>query len=314
MATSSVLTFNEPDQIEAAHAAARAEVVPTAREGLAWRVTRVELDDLWLVRVQESGPRIRYVELDPGRTFLSFLVHQGTDVFVRGVSQPPCSVIRNAQGQAFYERTSGPTDWVSLSIRTAEFMAAGSALAGRDLSAPRDPQVVMPARGNMANLLGAQKAISTLAENSPHRLANVEVARALKQSLIGATIACLSSSDACDEKWSQQTHDTIMRRFRRVLEEHPHRPIYLPEICATIGVPERTLRLCCQERLGMTPKQYLTRRRMHLVQRALKSAEAGATVTEIATRFGFWHLGRFSAGYHAIFGDLPSATLAHHPR
>jgi hypothetical protein len=158
MATSSVLTFNEPDQIEAAHAAARAEVVPTAREGLAWRVTRVELDDLWLVRVQESGPRIRYVELDPGRTFLSFLVHQGTDVFVRGVSQPPCSVIRNAQGQAFYERTSGPTDWVSLSIRTAEFMAAGSALAGRDLSAPRDPQVVMPARGNMANLLGAQKA------------------------------------------------------------------------------------------------------------------------------------------------------------
>jgi AraC-like DNA-binding protein len=193
-------------------------------------------------------------------------------------------------------------------------VAAGSALAGRDLSAPRDPQVVMPAPGNMANLLGAQNAISNLAENSPHRLADVEVARALKQSLIGATIACLSDSDACDEKWAQQTHDTIMRRFRRVLEEHPNRPIYLPEICAAIGVPERTLRLCCQEQLAMSPKQYLTRRRMHLVRRALLAAVAETTVTEIATRFGFWHLGRFSAGYQAIFDELPSATLTHRLR
>ena len=314
MAISSVLTFAEPDQMEAAHAAARAEVVPTAREGLAWHVTRVELDNVWLVRVQESGPRIRYVELDPERTFLSFLVRPGPDVFVRGVSRLPYSLIRHAQGQAFYERTSGPTDWVTLSIPTSEFVAAGSALAGRDLSAPRDPQVVIPAPGNMANLLRAQAATSNLAENSPHLLANVEVARALKQSLIGATIACLGDSDARDEKWAQQTHDTIMRRFRRVLEEHPDRPIYVPEICAAIGVPDRTLRLCCQEHLAMSSKQYLMRRRMHLVRRALQAAVAETTVTEIATRFGFWHLGRFSVGYHTIFGELPSTTLAHHRR
>ena len=110
MATSSVVTYAEPDQMEAAHAAARAEVVPTARESLAWHVTRVELDHVWLVRVQESGPRIRYVELDPERTFLSFLVRPGPDASVRGVSRLPNSLIRHAQGQAFYERTSGPTD------------------------------------------------------------------------------------------------------------------------------------------------------------------------------------------------------------
>jgi hypothetical protein len=68
--------------------------------------------------------------------------------------------------------------------------------------------------------------------------------------LIGATIACLSDADAANEKWAQQTHDTIMRRFRRVLAEHPNRPIYLPEICAAIGVLERALRLCRQEQLG----------------------------------------------------------------
>ena len=310
MGISSVLAFTEPDQMEAAHAASRAEVMPTTREGLAWHVTRVELDNVWLIRVQESDPRIRYVELSPERTFLSFLVQPGPDVFVRGVSRLPNSLIRHAQGQELHERTSGPTDWVSLSIPTSELMAASSALAGRDLSAPRDPHVVMPAPGNMANLLGAQTAISNLAENSPHLLANVEIGRALKQSLIDVTIACLGDSDACDETWTQQTHDTIMRRFRRVLEEHPNRAIYLPEICAAMGVPERTLRLCCQEQLAVSSKQYLMQRRIHLVRRALLAAVPETTVTEIATQFGFWHLGRFSASYQTIFGEFPSTTLA----
>jgi hypothetical protein len=65
----------------------------------------LELDNRWLVRVQERGPRIRYVELDPERTLLFFLARPGPDVFVRGVSQSPYSLIRNAQGQAFFERT-----------------------------------------------------------------------------------------------------------------------------------------------------------------------------------------------------------------
>ena len=200
---------------------------------------------------------------------------------------------------------------MSLSIPTAEFVAASSALADRDLSAPRDPQVVMLSPSKMKSLLRAQTTISNLAETSPHLLANADIVQALKHSLISTTITCLNGSDTCDDKWAQQTHDTIMRRFRRVLEEHPNRPIYLPEICAAIGVPERTLRLCCQERLAMGPKQYLTRRRMHLVQRALLAAGTETTtVTEIATRFGFWHLGRFSAGYQALFCELPSTTLA----
>ena len=285
MASSSVLTFTEPDQMEAAHAAARAiEVMPTAREPLTWRVTRVDLDNLWLVRAQESGPRIRYIELDPERTFVSFLVRPGTDVFVRGELRLPNSLIRHARGQALYERTSGPTEWAALSIRTSELLAASSALAGRDLSAPRAPQVVMPAPADMANLLRAQTIASDLAKNSPRLLAHPEVARALEQSLIGAAIACLSDAAAAHEKWAQQTHDTIMRRFRRVLAEHPNRPIYVPEICAAIGASERTLRLCCREQLGMSPKQFLTRRRMHLVRRALLAAETEATVTEITAR------------------------------
>jgi AraC-like DNA-binding protein len=88
----------------------------------------------------------------------------------------------------------------------------------------------------------------------------------------------------------------------------------MPEICKAIRVPDRTLRMCCQEHLGMGPKRYLLLRRMHLARRALRGAASDATsVTDIATRFGFWQLGRFAVEYHSLFGESPSATLRQQP-
>ena len=101
-----------------------------------------------------------------------------------------------------------------------------------------------------------------------------------------------------------------MRRFHRVVEEHVGEPLYIPEICTAIGISERTLRICCQEHLGMGPKRYLLLRRMHLARRALREAVPDATsVTDVATRYGFWQLGRFAVEYQSLFGESPSATL-----
>jgi AraC-like DNA-binding protein len=106
----------------------------------------------------------------------------------------------------------------------------------------------------------------------------------------------------------------IMRRFRRAVEKNPDQALYISELCSSIGVASRTLRTCCQEQLGMGPKRYLLLRRMHLARRALRESDpAATTVTEIATRYGFWQLGRFSGEYRSVFGELPSTTLARRP-
>ena len=69
--------------------------------------------------------------------------------------------------------------------------------------------------------------------------------------------------------------------------------------------------MCCQDHLGTGPKRFLLLRRMHLFRRALREVtSATSTVTEIATRFGFWQLGRLAGEYRAIFGEAPSETLA----
>jgi transcriptional regulator GlxA family with amidase domain len=104
-----------------------------------------------------------------------------------------------------------------------------------------------------------------------------------------------------------------MRRFNEYLEAHSGRPLYITEICAGIGVAERTLRASCEEHLGMGPIRYLTLRRMHIVRRALQRADSSnSTVTRIVTDHGFWELGRFSVAYRELFGESPSETSRKH--
>jgi AraC-like DNA-binding protein len=82
------------------------------------------------------------------------------------------------------------------------------------------------------------------------------------------------------------------------------------QICAALGVSERTLRICCEEQLGMGPTEYARRGRMQLVRRALRNENPGAaSISAVARRYGFRGLGRFAANYRALFGELPSATL-----
>ena len=61
---------------------------------------------------------------------------------------------------------------------------------------------------------------------------------------------------------------------------------------------------------GVPPMTYLRRVRLHRVRAALLDAPPEATtVQSVATRFGFLHLGHFSATYRQAFGENPSATV-----
>jgi transcriptional regulator GlxA family with amidase domain len=187
-------------------------------------------------------------------------------------------------------------------------------MGGCDLLPLRDPLVVVPPADAMARLRKLHVAAASLGQIFPWVLDVPEVARGLEQLLVEALVGCLARSEANETGWGQRSHETVMRKFRDILESNPDRPAYIPEICAAIRVPERTLRFCCQEHLGMSPKRYLLLRRMNQAHRALDAATAAeTTVTEIATRFGFWHFGRFSGYYQSIFNELPSVTLRRPP-
>jgi len=181
------------------------------------------------------------------------------------------------------------------------------------LTPPRDTLIFTPPPGAVARIQRLHAAAAHLAAAAPEIIAHPDAAYGLEQALIEAMVGCLCNNEAREDSVAQRQHELIMRRFRRVVEENPDQPLYIPELCKAIGVSERTLRVCCQEQLGVGPKRYLLFRRLHLARRALrKGLPDTTTVTHIATRYGFWHFGRFAGEYQSLFGEPPSSTL-HRP-
>jgi AraC family ethanolamine operon transcriptional activator len=82
------------------------------------------------------------------------------------------------------------------------------------------------------------------------------------------------------------------------------------EICQALGVGRRTPEHAFRDVLGTRPKAYFTQRALHAAHQKLRaSTPADRPVSEVATKFGFWHLGRFSVTYRGVFGKPPSRTL-----
>lgn len=85
--------------------------------------------------------------------------------------------------------------------------------------------------------------------------------------------------------------------------------IGLPEIVTAAGIPGRTLLQHFRDFKGTSPMRYLRAARYQKVREELCRAEPEESITEIAAKWGFSHLGRFSVEYRRRFGESPSATL-----
>jgi AraC-like DNA-binding protein len=310
MPSSAVRTFADPDHYAASIRGAGAELTITGFGQFAAEIITVGLGQLSMQRFFDNLPRISHSTDFAGQATISFRTQPGPSLQRSGVEMLPSNIIRCSNGKSFFRRSAGLASFGTISLPVKE-MAAVSAIAGCDLTPPIDALSVIPPPAAIAKLQRLHAAAGQLAADAPAVIAQPEAARGLEQALILAMVRCLGTGDAGEDRAALRQHAIILHRFRRALEEKPDQAVFIPELCTAIGVSERTLRLCCQEQLGVSPKRYLLLRRMHLAQRDLReSAPTATTVTEIATRYGFWQFGRFAGTYKLLFGELPSATLA----
>lgn len=101
----------------------------------------------------------------------------------------------------------------------------------------------------------------------------------------------------------------LVRSACTLIRDHHDETLTVADIAEALRVSVRSLQLCFQRELDTTPTAYLRSCRLDAVRHALRAALPGASVTAIALRHGFAHLGRFAADYRARFGEPPSATL-----
>jgi AraC family ethanolamine operon transcriptional activator len=98
----------------------------------------------------------------------------------------------------------------------------------------------------------------------------------------------------------------LVGTVRELVEASADCPLSVAELCLRLGVSRRTVQYAFDEILGTNPASYLRAVRLDRVRKDLLHA---GSVTDAATRWGFWHFGHFSNDYREQFGELPSETL-----
>ena len=309
MLWSKVLNFTDPFSYQSAIRATDVELYPTTRGEFRAELTQINLNQLWMQRFHEKLPQVYGSKIRPGRRVIGFLTteHQPAMQHCGMELSPRDIVICNPD--VMHQRTQGDCHFGAMSLTTDDFDAACRAISGHEFSGPPLKHLVRPSLDLMSRLLKLHEMVGQIAKTTPDILALPEVARSLEQELIHLMIRCLTEGAASGMTTGGRRHDAIVARFEEFLEANPDTPLYLTEICAAIGVAERTLRVACEEHLGMGPIRYLSLRRMHLVRRGLLRADPStATVRRLATDHGFWELGRFSVAYRTLFGETPSES------
>ncbi len=108
------------------------------------------------------------------------------------------------------------------------------------------------------------------------------------------------------------SYPVYMNRVEEYLCANLESPVTRDSIADIAGVSIRTLSRAFMKQHGVGPITFLRQRRFEAAYRDLLGSKAEDTsVTDVAMRYGFAHLGKFAVVYRRLFGESPSHTLAH---
>lgn len=167
--------------------------------------------------------------------------------------------------------------------------------------------------GTTETLAALVRAAAHCAEAAPDAFAMSAPRAELEQEILATISRVMGMWPEDSEKPSQPSvarHRAAVRA-REYIDAHLDHPLSLAGVCRASFSSARALEYAFRELFGVTPMAYARFARLSRVRRELLNEDfPSASVTDTATRWGFWHLGQFSKDYQSLFGELPSVTLA----
>jgi len=186
-----------------------------------------------------------------------------------------------------------------------------AALLGEALKAPLEFATPLSLReGHGRSLVRFARLAMTDLERPNSTLLEPITARSFREFVTSALL--LHQPHNYRERLQRLERPTAPRDVKRAVEymrANLDAAIGLPEIVAASGVPGRTLLQHFRDFKGSSPMRYLRTARYEKVREALHRAEPEEGITEVAAKWGFTHMGRFSVEYRKRFGESPSETL-----
>lgn len=185
-------------------------------------------------------------------------------------------------------------------------------LLGRPITGTPDFHNALDLRTPAGQGLLAKVQVIDAQTRGPGGLLDYPLAAArLERELLGSFLrAALHNFTSGLNERSASIGQGAVGRAMELLRFTPERPWSVTQLAAELSVSVRALQSGFQKSHGISPMAYLRQLRLERVHHDLVAADpATVTVTAIAGRWGFTHLGRFAHSYQVRFRELPSETL-----
>jgi AraC-like DNA-binding protein len=162
--------------------------------------------------------------------------------------------------------------------------------------------------GNTKQLYALKRSVLNLLKQSEEHLDQEEVSN-----LLVASIAWMGASNGQSHPESLRVYlvkRRIAKQAEEYIEENHANVIHMEDICGMTGVGVRTLQRCFRVYFDVTITEFIMNVRLQKAYRELVAAHSSQkTVTQIALRNGFSHLGRFSIAFRRHYGISPNEVL-----
>jgi AraC-like DNA-binding protein len=133
----------------------------------------------------------------------------------------------------------------------------------------------------------------------------------LEDELITALLIAMEESQYDTERQTtSRTEKVQIANAEDYLFSNLTNPVSRAELAEVAGVSIRSLSRAFMRRHGVGPMKFLKQRRIEAVRMELINAQYENTkVSDVALRYGFTELGKFSLLYKSIYNEKPSETL-----
>ena len=178
----------------------------------------------------------------------------------------------------------------------------------------RDARRIQLDPGQAQRLRSALSTVTALIERDPASAGLPEVRETIETDLATGMLRAAVGGAPLARPVPAVARERALGRALEFIEARAAEAPRIADVCRAAGASERTLRYAFAERFDLSPKAYLQAMRLNGVRRELLKDEPGASVSDAANRWGFWHMGQFAADYRRLFGELPSQTRARETR
>lgn len=271
-----------------------------------WTATRGRLGTVVVEHGVDAAPWAATGSIAEGTVVLVFSGGLDGSFGVDGLDAARDAVVVRGAGARTALVARRPGDWYAVSVSEVRLggIAAGRGPAGAGTAFHGRFQ---PEDLGRLRALAARAVTAAVSPDEPSR----QAAAALEVALVAAVASGVEggAEHAQRERSPRGSRHDVLDRVDRLLESRSAEPVYVADLCAATGLPERTLRYVLVEQYGTSPIRLLRNRRLCQLRRALLgSAEPAECLASLAARHGFWHMGTLAADYRRLFGELPSET------